>query len=341
MNHRIINHQDLLDKNGHLNEPGYATKEIFNYNRNMIKASKWRIKEWDYYCAISSDYAFSFTIADLGYMALISGSLLDFKTGKEIKNLKLKAFTFGKLGLPTSTNKGDLDYKDKDRHFQFLNKDSSREILIDIHNFVDGKNLKANLHFKKHPKDDLMLIATPFPKRPTRFYYNQKINCMNVSGQVTIGQETYEFNPSKDFGVLDWGRGVWTYKNTWYWSSLSGLDSKGNRIGLNLGYGFGDTSKATENIIFYNGVAHKLDDVTFKFDENDYLKAWTIEDNNNRLQLTMTPILDRKDHTNLIIIKNMGHQVFGKFNGSVVLDSGEKVQIIDQIGFAEVITNHY
>jgi hypothetical protein len=24
------------------------------------------------------------------------------------------------------------------------------------------------------------------------------------------------------YGVLDWGRGVWTYSNTWYWASMSG-----------------------------------------------------------------------------------------------------------------------
>jgi hypothetical protein len=55
----------------------------------------------------------------------------------------------------------------------------------------------------------------------------------------------------------------------------------------------------------------------------------------------MTPLLDRVDNTNLIIIKNFGHQVFGKFNGFLILDDGKKVEIVDQIGFAEKITNHY
>ena len=33
-------------------------------------------------------------------------------------------------------------------------------------------------------------------------------------GTVTIGEEKYEFKKSNTRAILDWGRGVWTYKNT-------------------------------------------------------------------------------------------------------------------------------
>ncbi|MDY0317390.1 MAG: DUF2804 domain-containing protein [Candidatus Izemoplasmatales bacterium] len=340
MNHRVTKQQDLLDSNGHLSEPGYAYKEIFNYDRKMIKASKWRIKEWDYYCAMSKDYAFSFTVADLGYMALISASLLDFSTGKETKSAKMKLFPFGKLGLPKSANNGDVVFKDKSHDFIFLNRHKDRFIKVKIKNFVDGKDFHADLSFRKYDNDDRMLIATPFKENPTRFYYNQKLNCMNVSGVVSIGDKSYDFVDDKDLGVLDWGRGVWTYKNTWYWGSLSCFVD-GKRVGFNIGYGFGDTSRATENMIFYDGKAHKLDEVIFEIDGDNFMNQWKFSSNDNRLKLTMEPLLDRIDNTNLLIIKNFGHQVFGKFNGFLVLDDGKKIEIKDQIGFAEKITNHY
>ena len=59
----------------------------------------------------------------------------------------------------------------------------------------------------------------------------------------------------------------WTYDNTWYWGSGSGTVD-GHRFGFNIGYGFGDTSAASENILFYDGVGHKLDDVTFLISDN-------------------------------------------------------------------------
>lgn len=34
------------------------------YNRKMIKAPTWRIKEWDYYLVLSKDFAGAFTISD-------------------------------------------------------------------------------------------------------------------------------------------------------------------------------------------------------------------------------------------------------------------------------------
>ncbi len=91
-----------------------------------------------------------------------------------------------------------------------------------------------------------MVIATPFDHKK-RFYYNQKINLLKSSGKVTLGEEIFDFNGA--YGVLDWGRGAWTYHNIWYWSSLSG-EQDGHKIGFNLGYGFGDTSNASENMSF-------------------------------------------------------------------------------------------
>ena len=62
--------------------------------------------------------------------------------------------------------------------------------------------------------------------------------------------------------MLDWGRGVWTCRGTWYWGSASGMVD-GVPFGFNIGYGFGDTSAATENALFYGGKLHKLSQVTF------------------------------------------------------------------------------
>ncbi|MFR1035019.1 MAG: DUF2804 family protein [Acutalibacteraceae bacterium] len=39
--------------------------------------------------------------------------------------------------------------------------------------------------------------------------------------QAVDGKE-YVFHPETDFGTLDWGRGVWTYDNRWYWGSAMG-----------------------------------------------------------------------------------------------------------------------
>ena len=68
---------ELLDDRGHLREAGFARSEVKRYRRSAIGASWFRIKEWDYYCALADDYGVALTVADNGYMGLLSASWLD------------------------------------------------------------------------------------------------------------------------------------------------------------------------------------------------------------------------------------------------------------------------
>ena len=188
-----------------------------------------------------------------------------------------------------------------------------------------------------------MVICTPFEK-DGHFYYNQKINCMRAAGEVTIGARRWVFSPEDSFGVLDWGRGVWTYHNTWYWGSASGL-AGGVPFGFNIGYGFGDTSAATENMLFYDGKAHKLSQVTFhipmKDGREDYMSPWTFSSDDGRFEMDFVPVLDRAACTSAGIIKSDQHQVFGRFSGTAVLDDGTRLDIHDLMGFAEKVENKW
>ena len=68
----------LLNVYGNLNEVGYATSLVREYNRSDIKARKMRIKEWDYYYIGNQHYGVALTIDDNSYMGLGSVSVLDF-----------------------------------------------------------------------------------------------------------------------------------------------------------------------------------------------------------------------------------------------------------------------
>jgi hypothetical protein len=187
-----------------------------------------------------------------------------------------------------------------------------------------------------------MVIATPFKKK-RHFYYNQKINLLRANGYFKLGDLNHQFN-SSSLGVLDWGRGVWTYSNTWYWSSLN-ANYEGHRIGFNLGYGFGDTSKASENMFFYDKEAFKLEDVIFNIPKSEkgkeeYLKPWTFTSENRDIELTFEPIIDRYSNTNALIIQSNQHQVFGYFSGTIRVNNKE-YKFEHLLGFAEKVKNRW
>lgn len=188
-----------------------------------------------------------------------------------------------------------------------------------------------------------MVICTPFHKRG-HFYFNQKINCLRASGWVSVRGQRREFEPETAFAVLDWGRGVWTYHNTWYWGSASGL-AEGETFGWNIGYGFGDTSVATENMLFFAGKAHKLGRVTFNIPrrggELDYMSPWTFSSDDSRFEMDFRPVLDRAACTDFRLLKSDQHQVFGRFTGTAVLDGGRRIRVKDFPGFAERVENKW
>ncbi len=340
MSHELVP-GDLLDAQGQLSQSGWSNSLCLKYHRSDIKASSLRIKEWDYYALLHPDFCLAITVTDLGIMALITLVWLDFSAKKFYKFEESKLFSRGKLHLPSSSLEGDINFSGKKIKLSIIKAKDLRTITIDAPKWKinNEKGLHASCTLQKDDLADSIVVATPWENKNRKFYYNQKINNLVVSGTVSFGATKFEFQQGNSFGVLDWGRGVWPYKNIWYWSSASGLVN-GKSFGFNLGYGFGD-NPATENMVFIDGKGHKLDQVTFQFNRKNYLDAWLITSNDNRCELEFKPILDRNDTVNLLVFKSVQHQVFGYFSGYVILDSGEKIELKNLLGFAEEVYNRW
>lgn len=338
-NHEVRDRLPLLNEDGSLREPGWSSDLIQIYDRKKIKASKWRIKEWDYYLILNEDFAGAFTLSDIGYIGLQSVSLLNFKEGWEHTESIIHPFPFGSMNFPSDSSPGVIRYEDKRLKMQFVAEEGTRRISCHFKRFHQGKDFTCELELDQ-PRMDSMVIATPWAEKKTAFYYNQKINCMPASGRMTFDGQSYDFDPETDFGTLDWGRGVWTYNNRWFWGS-GNQRIDGKAFGFNIGYGFGDTRAASENMLFYEGKSHKLDDVTFHFNPDNYMEPWRFSSSDGRFEMAFQPIMDRYARTNALVIATEQHQVFGRMEGQAVLDDGRVLEIRDLLCFAEDVHNRY
>lgn len=341
-NHEVTARQPLLDKDGELREPGWARSLLFDYDRVAIKAPGFRIKEWDYYLVMGQGFAGAFTISDDGYIGLQSVSLLVFgEKPWEHTETVLNLLPLGKLKLPSSSAAGVTEYADKRLRMRFAVEDGgARHITCRFEDFHEGKPFSCDISLAPPPPPgDSMVIATPWDKKHA-FYYNQKINSMRASGWMEYNGARYEFSPAADFGTLDWGRGVWTYDNTWFWGSGNG-DLDGHAFGFNIGYGFGNTKAATENALFYDGRIHKLDDIEFHIPESGYMDPWRFTSSDGRFEMDFVPVLDRAAKLDFKILVSDQHQVFGRMSGRAVLDDGTALEIRDLMCFAEKVHNRY
>lgn len=344
MQYEITTAMPLLNGQGNLNRAGWARKLLPVYERSKVRGGLARRKEWDYYYVGNDRFGLALTIADNSYMGMASASFLSFEgTPWQVTKSPMNLFPMGRTGLPSTSAEGVSALSGKGYALTFMVEGCCRELYAHMDNFHNGQALDAELILSNEPEES-MVICIPFEKKG-HFYFNQKINCLRASGRVRIGDATYTFRPGDSFGVLDWGRGVWTYHNTWYWASASGL-VHGMDFGFNLGCGFGDTSAATENVLFCQGKVHKLGNVLFRIPKGpdgreDYLKPWSFVSDDGRFKMDFDPILDRASKTDFKLLKSDQHQVFGRFTGTAVLDDGSAVAVRDLMGFAERVENKW
>ncbi len=343
MQNRIIEKGALLDANGNIREPGYAKNYLLEYKREDIKAKKWRIKEWDYYYIGCNDHALCLTVSDMGYIGAMSATVLDFTVPTETTKSSVFFFPMGKMHMPTTPDKGDVVCINGGVEMSFIKEGDNRHIFGKYAKFgKDGEDLSFDLVLSDTP-EECMYIATPFDT-PKYFYYNAKINCLSCKGSFKLGDKVYDLNNA--LGTLDWGRGVWTYDNTWYWGSLQTVLENGKKFGFNIGYGFGNTSAASENMLFFDGKSHKLEDVKFNIpgdgtDNVRYTDPWRFTSSDGRLELDFEPLIDRYAPVDLKVMCMIPHQVFGWFSGKCILDDGTVITLDKVLGFAEKVHNKW
>jgi hypothetical protein len=328
----------LLTPDGRLSQVGWSPQPLLDCNLEAADfyalkfLQKLRVKRWDYYAVFTLGKFFSATIADIGYAGNIFVYILDFATS-ELKTAELVVPLASGVVLPRSSTAGESIYEGSGVKLCFSLHEGRRHLSVDWPSFDEGKGLSAGIDLAEPPGFESMNIVIPIGQK--RFYFNRKVNCLPASGWFKHGDETETLDPRTCAGSLDWGRGVWEYSSFWNWASASGFLPDGRTLGLNLGCGFGDLSKAGENAVILANRVHKLEQVTFDYTPGDYMKPWHFTDSEGRLDVTLLPFKERVARTNLGLIVSEVHQMFGRYNGRFTADDGETIEIRNLVGFAE------
>jgi hypothetical protein len=290
------------------------------------------MKQWDYYAIFTPTHFFSATVADIGYVGNVFVYVIDFQTKWYHEESILIPLAKG-VNLPRNSTEGDVLFDNGKLSIEFLLEGNSRRIRVDWPGFNQGQGASSDIMLTCPPDHESIVMATPIGDK--RFYYNRKTNCMPAEGWFMVGDRRHTVDPKNSLGGLDWGRGVWEYKSFWLWASLSAYLPDGRTIGLNMGEGFGDLSRATENCFILDGRVHKLEKIPFQYDPTDYMKPWKFVSSDGRLDLEFVPFLDRTAKSNVVVVDSEVHQMFGRYSGTLVTDQGETITINDLIGFAE------
>jgi hypothetical protein len=337
----ITSNGDLLDARGRLAASGWARKPLLKYDRGRVAASGLRIKEWDYYEIVNPEYGIVLLIYDIGYQGRAVVKWMDFQAGTFEENGPTLWFTRGGMGLPPSSETGDVLFdRGGDRLACRRRGDGTRAFEFSFPGFRGGAGLSGEMELAP-PRGDSMVNAIPF-RRSSRFVYAQKINCMVPHGRVKIGSDVSTFSPDNhSHGCLDWSRAAFPYHVEWRWCTTSGVVG-GVPFGLNIDYGFG--TESSKSMIFHDNVGHHLDKARYSFDRADPMKPWIFSDNENRVELSLMPVCIERGGTNYVVLRTSLLKAYGFFIGRVRLDDGRWVGISESdrlFGSAEAVVNDW
>lgn len=337
MNTEIVTPSPLLTASGKLRQVGWARQPRLDCNLENVSfyrmraLQRFRIKRWDYYGVTTPTCFFSITLADLGYAAQVFVYMVDF--AKKQHHEEALTIPWGRgVEMPRNSTEGDVSFDNGRVQVAFKHQKDGRHLSVVWPDF-GGQLLSATIELAEPAGHESTVMVTPIGDK--RFFYNRKINCMPARGDIQIGEQRIHLNPDNCSGNLDWGRGVWAYDSFWVWASASGFLADGRTVGLNMGFGFGDTSAATENTLLLGGRIHKLAEIEFSYDNQNFMSPWSMTSPDGRVQLQFTPFYERVAKANLFVIKSEVHQMFGRYHGTVIADDGEVITIENLVGWAE------
>lgn len=164
--------------------------------------------------------------------------------------------------------------------------------------------------------------------------YTQKTAPLPVSGHIRVGDRCYELDPDTSFGVADWTAGYLRRDTFWNWAAGAGRLPDGRGFALNLSCGTNET-EATENVFWLDDTLVKLSTVRFQYTANNLGDTWRIDSSDGRLALVFTPLTSRSENINAVVVASRFTQLIGDFDGYVIDDNMQKVDIAGCPGWVE------
>jgi hypothetical protein len=280
-----------------------------------------RIKEWDYWEVFNDRYALILNIFDIGYAGVAQFSMYDFSQKKPLEILLIKLFTRGSVGHPVTWKyEKPLVFEKRGNRMEFDRRGD--EILLKVD--FPRRKIYGEISLYKDPGMDTMTNLVPFHE-PHQFVYAIKIMCMPATGTIQVGGRKYDFSTSNNsWGVLDWTRGVFPYKNHWKWCIASGK-VEGVNFGFNIDYGFGRESN--KSMIIHGTRGHHLESAEYQHDWKDLHRHLPITSEDGRVNLILKPRKIEKRNTSVGFLEMRGVKTYGYFTGEMVLDDGRMVKI--------------
>jgi hypothetical protein len=289
-----------------------------------------RTKRWEYWNVITPTHILALTVSSIDYAAVHEVWVLD----------RARGTTWSKAATVLPARDVELA--------PILGMGRARARTKDLAIDLDplphgGTRLRASIpdvsfdvSVTRPHHHDCLAVVVPWSRN--RFQYTVKDVALDAIGVVAIGGVDHPVPPGS-WAVLDHGRGRWPYDVVWNWGAGSG-ESRGHRIGLQLGGRWTAGTGTTENGLLVDGHLYKIhDELTWDYDLDDWPRPWRVR--GGGLDATLVPFHNKRSSTNLLVVSSRTDQCFGHWSGTYETPHGGSIAFDDLVGWGEDVHNRW
>jgi hypothetical protein len=331
-----VNTAPILDQSGIPNYFGWSRSPAFLLANALLQLPQRRITSSDRFIIFSSNHMLVAEVLDGGYLGYVGITVIFLKTKKRTTKYFVVPFPMGSFNMPQNSESGSVKLQEKKITIDFSAVDGGcRFIKIDFPGFSRSKGgLRGYIVLTPPENAESLYNCMPWREDKQAFRITRRSPWFIAEGAVQFGTSELQFTKDDAWGIFDWNRGVRPKNDVRYWAAACGL-CDGKKLAFTVGYGSADGSQGTENGFFLDGKLHKLDQVTFHINPESWLGEWRFTSNDQRLDMTFTPIMERTGRHRLFFHSMKRRQVFGHFSGKIILDDNNEIEFKDILGFAE------
>ena len=155
-----------------------------------------------------------------------------------------------------------------------------------------------------------------------------------VQGTLRWGDRVLDLAEAGALGHHDWSAGYMRRETFWNWGCIAGRLGDGRRLGLNVSCGVNETS-FLESCFWLDGRLHRLPAIHFEYDRADLHRPWRLSDETGRLELRFTAEGAHVERIDAGLVASNFTQLLGRYSGTLTTEAGERLEVVEQPGYAE------
>lgn len=301
--------------------------------------TRFRLKEWQHYGIIHPEHYLGMLIFDAKFMGFSFVYHFDRRNGAMIEHDR-QALP-GTAILADTTWRGECSFQARGYSLRVENnlEEGYHRGLIQ----VEPKRGLPGIGGEFRMLEDIstyqpLVVASPFS--PNRPLYTHK-NACPVEGEISIGEETVDLDPSRDVCLLDEQKAFYPYRSFWRWLTFGGYAEGKGLVAANLCHNLiADDEEYNENCYWIGGRIHLTGAARFGYSEAFILGPWFVRTTDGLVDVEFRPQGERSQRIRVGPIYSDFHQPFGLFGGSLG-EGDEELEVKEIFGLCEQHITRY